>query len=1682
MKKRLLSFLLCLAILAGQIPAAAFAAEDTPLTESAAAETTLAEQKNATETPAPAAEEEPETEQPAPTGEAAPEQTPDQQPTQQPETEGSKGTEAAPTPEEQPVPPPENNVEDQGEAQPEQQPAEGAGPADANSEETEEQPGDSVVTYTITFTDELGTASDETGSEITQAAEGTLVTITAKDRAEEGLLFTAWQAPDGLELADDTEEITTFTMPDSNVELAAEYAPLPEDAEALAEEEEIMLADASPVTGRGTESDPYQVSTYEQLKAVVDKGDAKVKLMANIDTTNDNGGAGVTQQTALTFIGDGNILDLNGYTLKLVSNTGAIFFEVLKGLTIKDSGTGGRIDFEYGSSVIYRTTAIHVAPSAGAKLTVESGTLSSTYHGVTLIKSEGNLTIKGGKLEMPIAYDGVTPQTIYTFNSYGDGCKILISGGEIYGTTVFTRDDSSVEKFPQDGNYPIQITGGTMKGRVIPVWIKEGEPTNQTEYSPVIEITGGVIHNWGRTGFMANCKRLPTKVVEGSFKDGAIISVGDVKKTSEICVAALGQSAIRYNDEYGPSSQICRGNGIPGGTVNNGGIAIYTNEDNPVTVIPNAWGIKSVKLDGEEISYAKDWNGEPIEIDNSKDHTLTYEWYPLLQGLQDCHYKYDAMFQRYVAGDSEGHGQIITSGTQYSYTILKGIEPKLYTFNLALDMLHNGKPFLNGHNDHVVKLVVNGAPVVEPDPTLTGNVYYTSGIVYDRSISTGTGNLPHGFDSNKLLYQWQRSTDGGSTWENISGATSGRYTPVAADMGDTVRIRVKITAEGYLGEIVGAAVKVSKAANNGYPEVIQLEAVKDGTGTYNGFKINNYDPNCEYVYSKTDTPNWSANQITSATAQITSTTATVTGLTSNTTYYVFARFKETDTHTAGSIVSKNSIMLYKNVPLQHVLLEGYDSGNKIYIKKGESVTLKVSADPSNANSWHKITFKDDNGGTASNITIENAEIAASTGTATPFPNDHTITITGVSTGSANLRASYPSATSSAYGTWHVVVYDDSTVADALRLENVYAYEDITLSVNNEAELPTNLPKLLPENSGYHLEWRIVKVGAYGASYKTSDNNITLENGKIKPKAAHAASEKTRLDLVAVKDGSDTYKTLPKTSLFYVTVTAEPEIQLTKLELFPKQVSMDIGKTRQLSAVKTPANAVGTLNWSSNNTDVATVDGTGMVTTHAAGTAIITVTCGGKSANCTVMVAHTHDYTDQPYLYSDPGSHYQECKANDGVYNVKAHDFSAWKDNSDGTHSRTCSKCKKVGETEKYTETASHNWQWVVDTVATPNAAGKKHEECTDCHAKRNENTVIPMMTSIKVEKLTVAKPAKDAKAAAATTTDSAYTVANTEWKAADGTTLAVGEKFKPGTVYTASITLQSKGDDVFSANSTFNAIDGKSAAVAGGALTGDSYAYSIVLTYTFDATEGVAYNITDGANGVWVKGSTDTLSFKADGEYAKFRSVKIDDTELAADKYTAAAGSTVITLKNDYLSTLAVGAHTIAIIYTDGDCSTNFTVHQHKYGAWSSDDTHHWHECTDASCPDKAASVIDKAEHTFEWKIDVPASQASTGTKHEECTVCGKKRNENTVIDKLPGSSSGSHHSSNNSNNNNNTGTEAAAPEAAAPAPAASAPVTTTTSARTGDSSNLIGWLAVLLISGGAAGAWYTVAKKKKEQ
>ena len=131
--------------------------------------------------------------------------------------------------------------------------------------------------------------------------------------------------------------------------------------------------------------------------------------------------------------------------------------------------------------------------------------------------------------------------------------------------------------------------------------------------------------------------------------------------------------------------------------------------------------------------------------------------------------------------------------------------------------------------------------------------------------------------------------------------------------------------------------------------------------------------------------------------------------------------------------------------------------------------------------------------------------------------------------------------------------------------------------------------------------------------------------------------------------------------------------------------------------------------------------------------------------------------------------------------------------------------------------------------------------------------------------------------------------------------------------------------------------------------------------------------------------------------------------------------------------------------------------HTHSYGTeWKYDGTNHWHEC---QCGDKA----DIAAHSFQWVIDKAATKEATGIKHEECTVCGAKRSENTVIDKLPdGGNTGN--TGSGDNNTDKPGKD-----------------DSTKSPQTSDSSNLIGWLAALFVGGGVLTVLGMNGKKRKE-
>ena len=87
-----------------------------------------------------------------------------------------------------------------------------------------------------------------------------------------------------------------------------------------------------------------------------------------------------------------------------------------------------------------------------------------------------------------------------------------------------------------------------------------------------------------------------------------------------------------------------------------------------------------------------------------------------------------------------------------------------------------------------------------------------------------------------------------------------------------------------------------------------------------------------------------------------------------------------------------------------------------------------------------------------------------------------------------------------------------------------------------------------------------------------------------------------------------------------------------------------------------------------------------------------------------------------------------------------------------------------------------------------------------------------------------------------------------------------------------------------------------------------------------------SYSIIEGANGVWTQNTDGTLTVRADGDFSKFTGVKVDDTLIDAKNYTAVSGSTIVTLKADYLKTLSAGTHKLTVVYNDGECSTNFEV------------------------------------------------------------------------------------------------------------------------------------------------------------
>ena len=109
------------------------------------------------------------------------------------------------------------------------------------------------------------------------------------------------------------------------------------------------------------------------------------------------------------------------------------------------------------------------------------------------------------------------------------------------------------------------------------------------------------------------------------------------------------------------------------------------------------------------------------------------------------------------------------------------------------------------------------------------------------------------------------------------------------------------------------------------------------------------------------------------------------------------------------------------------------------------------------------------------------------------------------------------------------------------------------------------------------------------------------------------------------------------------------------------------------------------------------------------------------------------------------------------------------------------------------------------------------------------------------------------------------------------------------------------------------------------------YEKSLISADAKDKLEGLLaalcdYRITEGSGSTFTKGSSAGLTFTANGAYSKFTEIEVDGKAVDADGYTVENGRTVITLKAEYLETLAAGKHTLTVLYTDGEATGTFTV------------------------------------------------------------------------------------------------------------------------------------------------------------
>ena len=115
----------------------------------------------------------------------------------------------------------------------------------------------------------------------------------------------------------------------------------------------------------------------------------------------------------------------------------------------------------------------------------------------------------------------------------------------------------------------------------------------------------------------------------------------------------------------------------------------------------------------------------------------------------------------------------------------------------------------------------------------------------------------------------------------------------------------------------------------------------------------------------------------------------------------------------------------------------------------------------------------------------------------------------------------------------------------------------------------------------------------------------------------------------------------------------------------------------------------------------------------------------------------------------------------------------------------------------------------------------------------------------------------------------------------------------------------------------------------------------------------------------------------------------IDSAYFAGKDYTVKVNGTSVKLS-------ATGTYELKDVEGDVNVTVEGVLkHEPDGSGWARDAKNHWHNCR---CDD----IIDKAEHTFKWVVDKPATTEAKGKKHQECKVCGEKGKSEEIAILVP--------------------------------------------------------------------------------